>query len=489
MKGLVEKGEVKLDGKTTVMVDEAGLASHAEITWLREAAEKSGCSVLLQGDESQTAAVSTGKPFRRMVESGLVEVKSLTVITRQRDDDQKRATLAASRGDFAEAVDVYRKAGMVQDKFATKDAMIEKIAADFIACSDPLNQKICVATKNADVQALNGAIRSKLVEEGKLEKTGSFVSAKGGRKVELAQGERICLTARLEKNETVSNALLRHAKKAINRSMKLRLDTRAKKERVGEKSEFGTVTKITGGGFYLRMDGQKKDVFIKNSEVPDVAYGYAATTSKLQGSTVETAFHMHSSFSNAALAYVSISRHKKACHIYATEDESRSMISDMGRKELKLDALDLLPPEESDRIRANLGMPLEEARVMLTEVKAKADDALARSSVDGALGAAEKALAETAGRVKRVSEVVRKLEAKLAAKEPDIVEVLNGIIAKARTKQSEFGRAGSPATLQGAVGSRGHAEGRKKKMAGESVGLAERVGRLQALRQRALDSA
>lgn len=366
-----EAGRLSLGPASTIIVDEAGLANHEELKFLAEVADKHGCSIGLQGDESQTAAVATGKLFRRAVESGLFDVKTMDVFTRQRDPEHKRATGLAARGDFAEVIDIYRKAGTVHDDFVSQDAMLGRIAEDFVRCDDKLRDKICIATKNEDVNFLNDSIRGRLRESGVLGAEREFRSSYGGRKLLLAEGERICLSARLStKDQSISHVLERFAARlAKSVGVKLRLDSRQKTKTVGEKSEFGTIEKISSKGVWLRMDGQEKAVFIPKDEMPDLKYGYAATTSKLQGSTVETAFFAHSSFSNAALAYVSLSRHKKACHIYATQDQARTMVSDMSRRELKIDALDVASDADKKIVEAALGFSIEEATRSYDELR------------------------------------------------------------------------------------------------------------------------
>lgn len=366
-----EAGKLSLGPNSTIIVDEAGLANHEELKFLAEVADRHGCSIGLQGDESQTAAVATGKLFRRAVESGLFDVKTMDVFTRQRDPEHKRATGLAARGDFAEVIDIYRKAGTVHDDFVSQDAMLGRIAEDFVRCDDKLRDKICIATKNEDVNFLNDAIRTRLRESGVLGPEREFRSSYGGRRLVLAEGERICLSARLStKDQSISHVLERFAARlAKSVGVKLRLDSRQKTKTVGEKSEFGTIEKVSSKGVWLRMDGQEKAVFIPKDEMPDLKYGYAATTSKLQGSTVETAFFAHSSFSNAALAYVSLSRHKKACHIYATQDQARTMVSDMSRRELKIDALDVASDTDKKIVEAALGFSIEEATRSYDELR------------------------------------------------------------------------------------------------------------------------
>lgn len=458
----VEDESVAIGKDHVILIDEAGLAGHREMTWLRETVERTGCSILLQGDESQTASVSAGKPFRRIVESNQVPVKTLVEFTRQREENQKRATMLASRGDFAEVIDIYKQAGMMHADHATTDSVVEQIAKDFVDCKDPLEQKIAITSKNADVDALNKSIREKLKEAGQLGESRTFKSKQSKRIVELAEGERICLSARLEKNETITNALLRAGKKAIRKQVRkatgVNLDTRVKKERVGEKSEFGTVTKVDNGGFWLKMDGQKKATYIKASECPELKLGYAATVSKLQGSTVESAFFMCSDFVNAALAYVGLSRHKKACHIYATRDQARTLASDMSRKELKIDAVDLV--EDREVVEQAFKKPLDEIKKDIEEAKEIARDVVDGSKADRNIEETRKTLDATDESLKRAEEALARIEAVMKEAEakrertavPAITEasgLSNAIVTQEKARACDIGKSRADITRYG----------------------------------------
>ncbi len=331
-------GRIKVDRDTVIIVDEAGLASHREMAALTDICREFGCSLGLQGDENQTAAVSTGKPFRRLVESGAFEVGTIDKITRQSDADQKRATELAARGMFAETIQIYRDAGTVQDGFADRDAAVSKLADDFMACRDDVAEKIAIASRNADVAALNAEIRERLVAAGALRGGSRRFVTSTDRHVELAAGDRICLSERLSVGEG------RGA------------------ETIGEKSEFGTILSVGPDGLTVLMDGRGEPRTIPADSVPDIQYGYAATVSKLQGSTFRTSFYLHSEFVNSALAYVALSRHKLACHVYATIDQARTMASDMSRAERKIDALDLLSAADIEELASREGLPADQAR-------------------------------------------------------------------------------------------------------------------------------
>ena len=412
----VEDGTVAVGPDSVIMIDEAGLASHNEITWLRETAEKTGCSVLLQGDENQTAAVSAGKPFRRLVESQNFEVKTLDVIVRQKDENQRRATLLASRGDFAEVIDIYRQAGLVQDKFATNEAMVEKISEDFVKSKQPLDQRIALTTKNRDVDALNESIRRKLKESGQIGQSAIFKSKDSKRQIELAEGERICLGNRWEKEEKKIDAILRAGKQVIRRKTGIKLDTRKKKERVGEKSEFATIERIDPGkGLWIKVDGQKKATYIKASEVSEVKYGYAATISKSQGSTFNESFYMVSDFINASLAYVGLSRHKLACHIYATREIAKTLVSDMSRREMKIDCIDLI--EDQKVVEEAFKKPFGEVKAEIEESKEIARDALDGVKADRNLEETRKTLDATDESMKRAEESIARIRGTMKSRE------------------------------------------------------------------------
>lgn len=323
-----------VDAKTVILVDEASMISFTQAERLIALAEKTGAKLIFQGDKEQIPSVSKGRFFANAVDrlsQGAATLcpafATLEVITRQREEWAKENTLAAAEGRFAEVVEELDKHGCLKVE-GTRAALIERLVQDHVGDPKHLSDKLIVASTNADVQAVNAAIRSCLVATGKLSGGEHAIVNSGGEKklLEVADGERIVFMQKAVKGKG-----------------------KGKKE-LASKSELGTVIAVQKEAdgqlkMLVAIDGKMPPVELSTRDV-EVQHGYAITVHKSQGATVDSCRYLYSNFTSAELAYVALSRHRQTCEVYAEAEHREGMIQKIGRKIPKIETLDLLTEEQ-----------------------------------------------------------------------------------------------------------------------------------------------
>jgi conjugative relaxase-like TrwC/TraI family protein len=93
----------KLDARTLLIVDEAGMVSTRQMHAILTEAAVSGCRVALVGDTAQLQSVEAGKPFAQLQASGM-HTAAVNQIQRQKNSRLKRAVELAVGGQTAMAV-------------------------------------------------------------------------------------------------------------------------------------------------------------------------------------------------------------------------------------------------------------------------------------------------------------------------------------------------------------------------------------------------
>jgi ATP-dependent exoDNAse (exonuclease V) alpha subunit len=193
-------------------------------------------------------------------------------------------------GRASEALAAYFGRGFVhvgENKPQTMEALIAKWAET--GARAPGETRLILAGERADVRALNIEARRHLQNEGVLEKGQKIPTSHGPR--EFALGDRLVCT-RNSKLYGVKNGHL------------------------------GTVEAIDGRAgkavLQVRLDGDGRRVSLPVKEYPHVDHGYAITTHKAQGATVDHSFILAGGqLADRELGLVQLSRHRKSAHLFA----------------------------------------------------------------------------------------------------------------------------------------------------------------------------
>ncbi|OEZ51828.1 MobF family relaxase [Duganella sp. HH105] len=149
----------KLDGRTLLIVDEAGMASTRQTHLILSEAAAAGCRVVLVGDTGQLQSVEAGKPFAQLQAAGMHTV-AVNQIQRQKNRRLKHAVELAVDGQTAMAVNVLDKH---ITQIANAPERFERIAADYAALpeTERAATRVIAGMRYARAE-INRAIRSKL---------------------------------------------------------------------------------------------------------------------------------------------------------------------------------------------------------------------------------------------------------------------------------------------------------------------------------------
>jgi len=328
---LLGKAKDSVSAGTVLFVDEASMLSFDHAEALVKLALERRAKIVFQGDFRQLPSVARGRFFANCIEKRLgTEAAELTVITRQREDWAKAATEAAARGDFARTMALLEAHAAVQSE-GTDQAVLERIARDHLADPQPASQKLIVASRNADVAALNQRIRSALVAGGQIEEGLVCMAGKERKRpMRIGAGDRILFTDTLKEGRT---------KLAANGAL-------------------GTVQSVipSANGFRVRLliDGQRLPIEFDTAEFSGFQHGYACSIHKSQGATVESCRYLFSEFVSSELGYVAMSRHRSHFGLYCREDQKQDLARWMGKGIEKLDARDLVSADALNQAAESL---------------------------------------------------------------------------------------------------------------------------------------
>ena len=145
------------------------MADNAKLSRALEAAEKAGCRVVLVGDHRQLQAIGPGGLFHELFLRARPEQKAaLTEIVRQSESWAREAVKQIGRGEPAEALRAYEKAGRLTVSPTRDDAerkLIERWREGGV--TNPQDNLILAST-NAEVSRLNRHAQELRREAGQL---------------------------------------------------------------------------------------------------------------------------------------------------------------------------------------------------------------------------------------------------------------------------------------------------------------------------------
>jgi conjugative relaxase-like TrwC/TraI family protein len=329
---MIDNGKLK-DGDvagSVIFIDEASMVGFDDAEKLVTVATKNGCKIVFQGDSEQLPSVPKGRFFANAVENRLgSEAAELTVITRQREQWAKAATEAAARGMFAEALDAYDSRGMIHTEGAD-EALYDAVAKAHLADNNAWEDKIVVASRNSDVEAINMRIRLALVKRGMVDVGHELFSTVEGREKPMMLGarDRIVFCAKAESGSTTANNGDLATVLSVTRRADDTLDVKVRLDRTGGEFSFNT------------------------ADFASLDHAYAITVHKSQGATVNNCRYLYSEFVSSELAYVGMSRHRDGLEIFVREDRKSGMAKMMGKKIEKWSARDLADHETLAELNA-----------------------------------------------------------------------------------------------------------------------------------------
>ncbi len=291
----LERGKEKLDGRTVLVVDEAGMVGTRKLVEVARKCEQAKTKLVLVGDEKQLAAIDAGGGFRALrLRLGAAE---LTENRRQSTEWGKQVTALLRAGRAKAAFEVLRSEGRVTVARTAQGANDALVAAWWSRYSDGINAGMIAQTR-AEVQYLNEVARQLMRDAGRL---GRDEFQHRGRSFAVADE---VILGRNEWRLGVANG------------------TRGTVQ--GFDTHSGSITIKTTDAKIVTLPRsylENRGPFGKREDLPSLTWGYAVTGHREQGDTQMETFLRVSKTATSTWSYVGASRFKNDLRVFMAQGE------------------------------------------------------------------------------------------------------------------------------------------------------------------------
>jgi conjugative relaxase-like TrwC/TraI family protein len=287
-------GRLGLDGRSVIVVDEAGMADTRRLAMLVEAASESRANLLLVGDDAQLSPIGAGGLFGEI--GRRAPTAELTEVHRARDAWERDAWAQLRAGDAEQALAGYAS----RDRLHVEDTRVdagERMVDDWAqARREQPGARVVMLTdaSNDELDRLSAAAQQQRVAAGEL---GLRRASLPGRPYDLRSGDDVILTGQLRPpgEERLENG---------TRGVVLSVDGRT--DRV-----------------VLRTDEpQPRDVAFSTRDFRDVRLAYAQHVYKAQGLTTDRALVLTGGWqSDRERTYVALSRARERTDVYVSRED------------------------------------------------------------------------------------------------------------------------------------------------------------------------
>ena len=281
----IERGNLTLDKKSVLIVDEAGMVSTKLMSRIVDETKKSGAKLVLVGAENQIQSVEAGGSLKALKED--LGHKELTTIRRQNEPWSRDAVKSFAEGDAQKALKSYAERGLVTVKDNPNDArdsLIESWKKDGVAKP---RENIIIASTNLDIAILNEKAQVARFSEKQLKGDGYQLNGKS-----YFEGDRVLFTKN-NKKLGVANG------------------------------DLGTITEIDKENkkFSVQLDsGSKASINVQSYD--NIKLGYAITAHKSQGGTFQNSYLYvgSSGLEDREISYVKASRAKNTTRFFMDKE-------------------------------------------------------------------------------------------------------------------------------------------------------------------------
>ena len=291
----LDHGQVTLDRRSVVVLDEASLTPDLDLSRLLLCVERAGTKLVIVGDHRQLAPVGPGGALHAVLDRHPDIVTVLNQNLRQRHPAERSALHHLRAGSVEAAIAFYatnQRIRVTPSRTETLVAMVDAWATDTTAGHDTL----MLAWRRSSVADLNRIARVRAEQLGWL--TGPDLETPSGRR--FAIGDLVVTLAPNYEGQVVTSQRGRVV--AINpRAMSL--------------------TMATGDGRHVTLQGEALDQ-------EHLDHGYALTVHREQGATADRT-HYLAEGGGRELAYVAMSRARGPSIVHAVADELDQAIEDI----------------------------------------------------------------------------------------------------------------------------------------------------------------
>ncbi|MBX9841460.1 MAG: relaxase domain-containing protein [Xanthobacteraceae bacterium] len=321
-----EAGQPVFNNRTVLLVDEAALQSSPQTHRLLKQIRASGAVAVLVGDESQLRPIGPGHAMRLVREA--IGAVALETIVRQRAAWAREMVHAFARGHAKVGLDALTTRGLLTLHDGPKAAIQALVAAwEQKTGAKPTASVALIAKTNAEVRAINAAVRQRLKDSGIVhgrEVALPAVDASGNKfNLRLACGDRIRFLQRDDRLDVINGS-------------------------------EATIEKLTRHRGVVRITAQRagQRIVFSANEIADakgsarLAHAYAMSLFQAQGITTETALVLASPQFDRHSAYVAASRARSETRFFADTRQIDAHLAetglsagDVGRGRARLDYL------------------------------------------------------------------------------------------------------------------------------------------------------
>ena len=277
------QGYERLDERTVLVIDEAGMVGTRRLAAMVEDARAGGAKVVLVGDPKQLPEIDAGGLFSSLAHRlGYAE---LTENRRQLDPEERAAVAELRLGHVEAALARMQRRGSVITA-DNADQLRDGLVGDWYAARDRGDDVLMVAARRSTVADLNERARQLLVARGEL---GEEVLAAGG--LSFAVGDEV-LALRNDYGLGVLNG------------------------------SRGTVASATNDALKVELaDGRTVEVPVDYVDAGHLMHAYAATVHKSQGVTCYRVFVLGDDTFTIETAYTSLTRGRHGNQLYLVAPE------------------------------------------------------------------------------------------------------------------------------------------------------------------------
>ena len=330
------------------IVDESSMLTDHLLSNILDASEKRNAKVVFLGDPNQLLPIGTGNAFARMTKKDNEQVPTVRMreINRQEEGSNLRKTVEALSGKF-ENIEKQSPLSYIDDnikEIPQRQYRLNSVIHEY--CNYTVEQQdksAILVARNNDRNELNTEIHNRLVEKGTLTNECLLTSVNQygiENSNPYAIGEKVIFT----KND-----------------YKLK-DTNG--ETVGIKNgQLGKIININGPKVTVQTNTNQNVIF-DTREYKHFDYGYAMTTFKAQGITVDNALIVHDSTQKNSNTrnkiYVDVSRAKKSVKIFT--DDKEALVKQAKRFQQKITSSTFTPSIAKGKERKTIHVSKEKSK-------------------------------------------------------------------------------------------------------------------------------
>ena len=329
-----------LTDKHIVVVDEAGMIGTSQWNELLNYVSNSGAKLIAAGDDNQFKAIEAGDLFREIKEQAGEHNRlfSLNQIRRQKTDWMIQASSNLAELNISEGLSAYEQHGYIHQtssEYLAKD-IAEAYVNQMFGTGDSSNHTeqlkdnfkdgVVLAFTNAQTKEINSEIRTILKNQGIIEKQDQITI--DGKK--FAKGDRIVF---LENDKTRLQIYDKDG--VIQNKQFIKNGTQGLIESVNKNGDIKVALK---DGLFTELKCVMENVTPKvalgqNKPAPvlqtkynytKIDHGYAVTTHKAQGQTVDFAIVAASKNMDAKALYVAMTRHRHDVQLFYTSEDFKT---------------------------------------------------------------------------------------------------------------------------------------------------------------------